>query len=608
MTRWRPVTDWRRTVPLVLALLITLYGGLLRLDALVGKYGTLDQPGWARVLTHDIAPIGAALRPSTVDWKPEARPYVGGDPINYLRFAREMQGFYDAHVREPVFLALTRLWLWAVADHDIGVSFASWTGSTLVVFAAYLLGSALLSRVAGLLAALLVAVEQELVTWAPDGWRDDTFTATVAFAAWALIRLYQRPSTRNALLAGGICGIACLTRVTALSFVVPGILWLIAAGTPHSTISDSYPTRRQRAGYAAIALGMCAVVLGPYLINCAIATGDPLFAINYHTSFYLHAEGRAAAEPISAAEYVGNKFRHRPLATLDTVFEGVFVQPFVEKWRGFNPWVGGGGAILQSVSLLGLAACACFNVGRLLLVLLVTSLVPYMVTWNLPGGSEWRFTMHAYPFYLVALTYAAVGAFPAARWVRAHYRTFRRADAVRFAGHAAVIAAVAALGTFAYLFMPWFVVREAIAKGESTSIQVGHRDRAFYRSGWSPPHKDGLVVRFSSDRSVVHIPLAPGRNYDIVLRMDPVDPSVQQRVSVLFNGHFVGRPHLLWEPGRVGTYRVPVRADMVRPSNELTIIPEDLVSASSAGPRFDWMDPAERVGIRLWYVRVLPQP
>ena len=35
----------------------------------------------------------------------------GGDPINYLKFGREMRNFYAAHVREPGFPAATRLGL-----------------------------------------------------------------------------------------------------------------------------------------------------------------------------------------------------------------------------------------------------------------------------------------------------------------------------------------------------------------------------------------------------------------------------------------------------------------------------------------------------------------
>jgi hypothetical protein len=80
-------------------------------------------------------------------------------------------------------------------------------------------------------------------------------------------------------------------------------------------------------------------------------------------------------------------------------------------------------------------------------------------------------------------------------------------------------------------------------------------------------------------------------------------------VNVLFNRHFVAALRLSWNPERVGSYRVPIQAHMVRTgSNELTIIPDTLVTASSAGPRFAWLDPSDRLGVRLWYVRVLPAP
>ena len=598
--------EWRRAVVPALVILITLYGALLRLDAFVGKYGALQHPGWARVLTHNVAPLGAALRPASIVWKPEARPYIGGDPINYLRFAREMRGFYDAHVREPVFLTLTRGWLWALDDQDAAVSFASLTGSTLMIVGTYLLGSIVLSPAAGLIAALLVAIEHELTTWGPDGWRDDTFTATVAFAAWALIRWYRRPTTNSALLAGGLCGVACLTRITALSFVIPGIVWFVAARPGNASSAEAPPTRRQRLNHAAIATGMCALVLGPYLLNCAVATGDPFYAINYHSNFYLHAEGRPSAEPSTAAAYVSTKFAAHPVATADTAFEGLFLQPFIEKWRGFSPWFPALADVLWWLSLIGLVGCVYFPAGRLLLVLLVTSLIPYMLTWNVGGGNEWRFTMPAYPFYLVAAACACVGAIRGAGRVRSHQYAVDRRQVIRFARGAGVVALIAVLGSGAYFGLPWFVAREAIAKGESTSIQAGRRDRIFYRDGWFPPHQDGLVVRFSREESVIRLPLPVGRDYDLVLRMDPVDPAVPLRVNVFFNGHLIGRPNLLWDPSRVGSYRVPVRADMVRRTNELTLKPEATVAARSAGERFSWLDPDERLGVRLWYVRVLP--
>lgn len=130
----------------------------------------------------------------------------------------------------------------------------------------------------------------------------------------------------------------------------------------------------------------------------------------------------------------------------------------------------------------------------------------------------------------------------------------------------------------------------------------------FYRSGWSAPHADNITVRVSRDeRAVVRLPLPEKRAYDIVLRIDPVTPTSPERVDVLFNRRLVGRLRLSWDPERVGSYRLRVREDVVNAgSNELIVIPASTVPAGSAGPWFAWLDPADRIGVRLWYVRVLP--
>jgi hypothetical protein len=508
-----------------------------------------------------------------------------------------MTSFYQGHVREPVFLALTRGWLWALDGQDAAVSFASITGSTLSIVAAFLLGSALLSRPAGLVAAGLLAIEREAITWAPDGWRDDTFTASVLFAAWALVRVSRQPSTRNAVVAGLLCGIACLTRITALTFIVPALVWLVIDGSP----------RRPRAQQAAMAFAALAIVVAPYLVSCAVATGDPLIAVNYHTIYYRHAEGMPIAEPMSAAEYFRTKLANRPIATLDTAFNGLFVRPFITKWNGFGHWVEGLASVLQWLAVAGLGGLAFIAPGRLLLVVLVTSLAPYMVTWNVGGGGQWRFTMHVYPFYLVASGVALAGGLRLIRSLAAG--TERRAIAKRLVLRGTAVAGVLIAGVVVYLGAPWFVIREAIASGDAASVETGYRDLMFYRGGWTAPHREGIWVRVSrGERSTVRIPLAAGRSYDIVLRIDPVDPAAQDRVSVLFNGHFVSAPRLAYDPKRVGSYPLRVQPHMVRSSNELVIIPSSLVAAGAAGRRFAWIDPDEQIGVRLWYVRVIPLP
>ena len=583
----------------VAALLVTLYGGLLRLESFTARYGTLERPAWARFMTHEVAPIAPALRPAHVVWGREERPYEGGDPINYLAFARQMTSLYQPHVREPGFLALTRACLWALDQQDAAVSLASAIGSMLAIFATYLVGAALISPLGGLAAAFILAIDFQVITWSVDGWRDDTFTALVLLTAWAFLRLRSGSTFGHALLAGFAGGAACLTRISALSFILPALIWLVVDG--------ARPVRRERARHAATTLLILAVIVVPYLVSCAIGMGDPLVAINYHTVYYRAAEGLAAPEPMSAAEYLGGRFAERPVATIDIGVRGLFVQPFITKWFGLDIWLKALRPALWWLSVAGLAALPLSAAGRLLLVILIGSLLPYAFTWNLGGGGEWRFTMHAYPFYIVAAVYALAGACRAAAAVARDPSRARRSTFVPIARRAATVLAVAAASAAVYMSLPWFVTREAIAKGDSVSVETGARDRVFYRSGWSRPHDDGVTVRVSlGERSSVHLPLPARRDYDIVLRVDPVAPGLQDRVAVLVNRKMAGLIRLRWNPERVGSYRLTVPERMVQAgSNELTLVPESIVTAGAAGPRFAWLDPAEKIGLRLWHVRVV---
>ena len=581
-----------------LALLITMYGALLRLDAFTGKYGTLEHPAWARVATHPLAGVASHLRPTAVSWPREPNPYVGGDPINYLKYAREMRTFYQPHVREPMFLAATRAGLAALDQQDAGVSLASAAGSTLAIFGTFLLGAAVISPAGGLLAAAIFAVEYDVITWAVDGWRDDFFTATVLFAAWALIRFHRSPSFSNALLVGGIGGVSALTRITALSFLLPALAWVAVAGRGS--------TRRDRAVYAGVAFIILAALIAPFLISCAIATGDPFFSINAHTVYYRSAEGLSIAQPMSAEQYIASKFARLPVATVDVGMTGLFVQPFVTKWNGVDVWSPGLAVILKWSALAGLAAMPFFANGRLVLLILLTSLVPYAFTWNVGGGGEWRFTMHAYPFYIVAAILALRGACIAVAAAIA-----KRPFPWRLAAQRGLVAALTLLVAAAVwsLALPWLVIREVIQNRDSVSIETGGRDWAFYRGGWSEPHLEGQVpVRVShSERASVFLPLPNKESYTIVVRADPVAPDVQKTLTVLFNSQVVGRFQMAWDPQRVGSYRAILPAAWVKPGiNELTLVPDAMAPAGTAGPRFAWMPASQRIGVRLWQIRIVP--
>ena len=582
---------------MVLAVLVTMYAALLRCDAYAAKYGPLPSPTWARVLTTQGAALGRALRPYEPGWPPVPNPYVGGDPFNYLRFAREMTSFYQAHVREPLFLAMTRVYLWLLNGRDAAVSFASATGSVLAVLGTFLLASMLLPRAVALVPALGMAVDHEVIDWAVDGWRDDLFTATAMWAAWAFLRVRAAPSRGNAAVLGICAATACLTRLTALSFVIPALAWLVV-DAPHSE-------RRRRVEAAALALGVMTLLVAPYVINCAIATGDPFYSINYHTVYYRHREGQSIETEVSAAGYLGAHFARRPIRMFDIGVTGFLVQPLASKWNGLHPVLHGARPLVLWAAVAGLVLMLWTPAGRLLLIVLFTSLVPYAFIWHIGDGSAFRFTMHVYPIYMIAASYSISLAISGGTSI---VRTRQLPHSPRRLIAMALITAVLAVSArWAYDAIRWLVVRETIAAAEDVSVAADTRDTIFWTRGWSEPRGTGVVTRVSrGERSTILLPLPAKRDYDLVLRVDPVAPGTGQRLNVVFNGQFVRRFGLDYDPQRVGAYQLRIPAAHVRAwRNHLTLLPEPTIAAASAGPAYAWMAPNEQIGIRVWYVRVL---
>lgn len=488
-TRWSAAMASRapRVAVAVALLAIVAVGAVLRLDALSARYGPLDTPAWAQRMDFAAHEVSGHVKTSKVRFTHVDQPYVGSDALNYIKYAREMTSFYQAHVREPVFLAVTRAWLTVLDDADIAVSFASVTFSILLVPATYLLARAAFGPVAGLIASLLMAVEIVAISWGTEGMRDDASAAFVALTGWALLRLVAAPS-RGVAVAGGVFGAAAtLTRITSAGLWLPGLVLAVLAG-PRAT-------RGQRLRLAALNLAVGAALVSPYLYNCWKAFGDPLYSINYHTVFYRARENVAFDRPQSARAYVAGKLAQSPVQTIDTALYGLTAFPFVTKWTGFSPWAHGLGGVLMAASLAGLFGAVGRREGRLLLALLVLALLPFAVTWNVPGGGEWRFTLPAYPFYLaasgfaitglVALVRAAVTSGPRAAlrdwWVR-HDRRWL-----------AAAAAGAGVVAFAIVAMPWLSMREAVAHRTTVSILPAERSDVALWSGWDVLPRGGCA-------------------------------------------------------------------------------------------------------------------
>jgi hypothetical protein len=577
--------------------LLVLVAAAIRLDAITSTYGTAARPGWLHALQERAHAPLQSLRPATVAWN--AAPLYPhrdgpptqyfGDPYTYPQYARAMTGFYDAHLREPVYVFVTKIWLAIVGDQDIAVSFASATFSVLAVFLTYLLGAIAFSRAVGVAAAAALAIEYDVISCGISGGRDDAFMCAAVACAYAAVRYARAPTHRQAVWLGVAAGVACLIRLTSISFIAPLFLLMLAAG------ALPWKERVVRLGLAVLA---ALVIAGPYVFNCWRTFGQPLYAINAHTANSLLSEGRPADAQSTAAGYLVEKLRTRPFRTLDSVMQGVTTYPFQNKWQGFDRWVPHVGRWLSYAALIGLVLWLTSLNGRLLLVLLATALAPFAVTWQL--ASDWRFTAFAYPFFLIAAFFAIERTVlllrPASlrRWL-ARPRPW---PAPRLAIRRAVagVAIALAAGGFWWGF-PVLTAREAIAAGEDTSITAGTRDAAFFRDGWAGGVTSGNVTLrpISGAWGTVAVPLPRVDAYAMTFRMDPVPrptdpaPADLPAVDVFVNGQFVRHLDLTWNPQRVGSYLVSVPRQAFRDGiNRVTIMPRR----------------PDSVGV--WYVRVHP--
>ncbi len=595
----------RLAVRLAVALL-TFYAAALRADVLVTRLGATGDTGAAALVERVAAPIGARLRPSAVTWTYDPTPYTG-DPINYIRFAREMQGFYQPHVREPMFLAVTRGFQRLLHDRDIAVSYASAFSSTLVVPAIYLLGSAAFGPVVGLLAAAGWAIEFEAISWSAGGWRDDTFTLFFTLSAWSYIRLRQTPAPTSAIAAGLAGAAACLTRLSSLLFVAAGLVWTI--------VEPAMPATRVRAAkIAGLAALLTTILVGPYMLSCWMATGDPFYAVNYHTRYYRHAEGLRGFVPESATHFVARQFQERPVAAFDTAMGGLFAWPFASKWGGFGPWSPRLVTALRWSGGVGLVLFLWSANGRLLLVLMITALAPYALTYSLGGGGAWRFSEHVYPIYLTAAGVAwrrAANLVSAAFRDRTHWRSWTALLTRRRSVTGLLIAAAAVTVVLAYYALPLLIVREALAAADASTIEAGARERWFFSGAWSAPRRSGpVVVRVAkSTDTAVRFALSEPMPLWLTLKMDPpetADRTRQPSVTVFLNRERLGEIRLTRDPARMGAYRFEVPARMTRAGlNTVGLVSSHTVTAREGGRQFRWLPRDTPVAFRLWYVRLV---
>jgi hypothetical protein len=600
---------------------ILVHGALLRLDAITGRYGVVTSPRWlAAVQTRSVA-APAAIRPAAIVWEREplfphrdgVSTYFRSDPYIYLEAARTMTAFYGAHFREPVFPFATKISLGLLGGQDVAVSFASTFFSLLAIWLTYVLGAAVWSRPAGLLAALGLSLDADVVSFASLGWRDDAYMAAFTLCAYLMLRLWRKGEGRDrfyrdAVILGVAAGLAILTRIMAVPFLVAGVGWILLARR------DAWRPHLAAAGLALLAAVLTA---GPYFVNCWRVYGDPLYTFNVHGEIYSATEGQADFKG-STASYVTRKMAQRPTEIVDTIAQGLTFYPFTNKWHGLDRWMPGLGEGAAIAALAGLVIFAASPPGRLLLIVMVTALLPFSLTWTV--DPDFRFTMFVYPTLLIA---AAVGCAAAVRGVRAVFLPARRrlGEGGRglihtetpwrvkgWRGWAGTVGAALAVLWFVTRLSPSLVFADALRSGQDAMVMTGVRDGASFDSGWSDVIGQGNVrSRIVVEEAALSIRLPDEADYPATLRMDPFPRPLDDgttrlpTVELVLNGTLVATIPLRWTPTRVGSYAVVLpRASVRRGTNHLVL--------RVVRQRTDAVHPGLTDGdaVALWYLRVHP--
>nr|AGD93298.1 hypothetical protein orf520 [uncultured bacterium]AGD93315.1 hypothetical protein orf520 [uncultured bacterium] len=583
----------------------------------------MASPRWiAAVQTRSVA-APTAIRPASIVWEREPlfphrdgrSTYYRSDPYIYLDAARNMQSFYGAHFREPVFPFVTKISLALFDGEDVAVSFASLFFSLAAIWLTYVLGAAVWSRPVGLLAALGLSLDFDVVSFASLGWRDDAYMAVFTLCAYLMLRLWRagegsRPIYRDAAILGVAAGLAILTRIMAVPFLVAGVGWIVLA-------------RRMtwRAGAAAAAIAAMAAVLtaGPYFVNCWRVYGDPLYTFNVHGEIYSATEGQADWKG-STASYVSRKIAQRPAGIIDTVSQGLTFYPFMNKWHGLDAWMPKLGQRASLAALAGLLLLAAWPAGRLLVIVMVAALLPFSLTWTI--DPDFRFTMFVYPMLLIA---AAVACGAAVRGVRALLwpaprSVSERAPALGRGGipwrvdgwrsWGAMVGVGVAVVWFVTRLSPSLAFADTLRSGQDAMVTAGVRDGAVFGSGWSSVISQGNVrSRILTGEGTLTIRLPDEADYPATLRMDPfpraVDPTTRLPiVEVVANGTAVATVPLRWTPGRVGSYAIVLpRAAVRRGANELAL---RVVRPPGQGPESVRPGLTDGDAVALWYLRVHP--
>lgn len=388
---WRSLLTTGRTArwaPVAVATALVLAGALLRVDALLVRSQLVDTSP-AALEAHE------RLRPFLPEYRAFYRPNFRDSPYradvrSYLDRAATMTPgtFYAPSFREPFYVSLVKLFVWLSGGREIGALLQSLFFSIAVLPLVFVLGGRWVGRWWAVAALVPLVLHEWLIFEAPSGYRSSAYAFFLLCFAASVFVPEGKPGFARAVLWGVLGAMVSLIRLTGVSFVVP---LLLLAGWDF----------RKEGGWKAsgVALLTMMILVGPYLVSCYRAHGDPFYAVSFHTEFWLRAEDpEGAARQVSASEYLFGF--HGMGELLVGHVRGLTILPVRAFWNGLRHFPALA-ILVIAAGLLGLFASIPTRF-RFLPVGYLGHLLPFAYIQNFPSGRAPRFVMPAFFFLVLA--------------------------------------------------------------------------------------------------------------------------------------------------------------------------------------------------------------
>lgn len=228
------------------------------------------------------------------------------DPITYDQIARNLmagRGFSGASFYYPAGSDVpTAFW---DALYPVFLATIYWLGGpniplvravqallgAVAVGLTYWLGSRLIGRRAGLLAAAISAVYPFFIYYSAQLLTETLFMALILGAIVVALKAEEIARARWFALLGGVIGLAALCRAEAFLFGLALVPWTAWRAIRSGAFVPAGPTRSQRVALAATALLAMALVLSPWVVRNQITFGAPIFTttkLGYNLFKYYH--------------------------------------------------------------------------------------------------------------------------------------------------------------------------------------------------------------------------------------------------------------------------------------------------------------------------------